>query len=111
MAPDCVDFILKSEMQGMGGRRYLLRMAGAAGCCHSFRVARLGDKTGMGLFDLAFIIDPFVAGDTGQLVGRIKLDSIMTPRAADFCWGRDRWLGCLRLLGFGKRSLLCPATA
>ena len=111
MAPDCVDFILKGEMQGMGGRHYLLGMAGAAGCCHSFRMAGLGDKTDMGFFDLAFIVYPFVAGNAGQLVGRIKLDSIMTPLAADFCRGRDRWLGCLRFLGLGRRSLLCPATA
>jgi hypothetical protein len=112
MAPDCVDFIFKSEMQGMGGRRYLLGMAGATGCRHSRWVARLGDKTGMGLFDLAFTVNPSVAGGAGLLVVWINFDILMTPLATDFCRGVDRrWLSSLRSLGFGKHSLLCPATA
>jgi hypothetical protein len=66
----------------------------------------------MGLFDLAFIVNPSVAGGAGLLVVWIKFDIIMTPHATDFCRGRDRyWLSSLRSLGFGKRSLLCPATA
>ncbi len=89
MGANLVYFVVLIEVDRAGSRPHLIGMTWAAGGSHVGWMGRLSNQSGMGFFNMAFIVMATMARGAWQVVGLVQLDPFMTPGATDYFWGGD----------------------